>query len=158
MQLPVGDIAAGHPYQLRRWPVTGNQLYKVAVFADNDDWAAWKIAASLVSRSPNVRNENASKLNSCRKRRRKLCVNPGFHAASRTISDLRAANCRHSRMSLTRIRIPRMQGCPPHFPGSIVMRSSRLGSWTGLLYRFNSGGLCCASQYKSNSLLAITFA
>ena len=37
LQLPVGDVAAGHPYQLRGWPVTGDQFYKVAVFADNDD-------------------------------------------------------------------------------------------------------------------------
>jgi len=37
LQPAVGDIAAGHPYQLRGRPVTGNQLYKIAVFADNDD-------------------------------------------------------------------------------------------------------------------------
>ena len=37
LQLSVGDIAAGHPYQLRGWPVSGDQFYKVTVFADKDD-------------------------------------------------------------------------------------------------------------------------
>src|SRR5918994_1240397 len=34
---------------------------------------------------------------------------------------------RRSSTSTTRIRVPRMQGCPPHCCGSIVMRSASVG-------------------------------
>ena len=37
LQLTIGDVAASHPYQLGRRPVTGDQFYEVAVFADNND-------------------------------------------------------------------------------------------------------------------------
>ncbi len=35
-----------------------------------------------------------------------------------------------SRISTARIRIPRTQGCPPHFPGSDVIRESSFSSWS----------------------------
>lgn len=37
LQPSVGDVAAGHPYQLWGCPISGDKFYKIAVFADNDD-------------------------------------------------------------------------------------------------------------------------
>ena len=157
LQLSVGNIAAGYPYQLRGWPVSGDQLYKIAVFADNYDTLLLgclkycSISSVTQSQCPQRKRFNMKLFDKpCCKQRRELSVNPEFHAASRTMSDLRAANCRQarmssrsrsgksvrislistpspsiSRMSLTRIRMPRMQGRTPHLPGSMVIRSSR---------------------------------
>src|ERR671911_57339 len=45
---------------------------------------------------------------------------------ARTSSGVRPF-ARRSRTSTTRIRVPRMQGCPPYCCGSIVMRSASVG-------------------------------
>jgi len=49
-------------------------------------------------------------------------------------------------MSVTRIRLPRMQGCPPHLPGSTVIRSS---SFMVLSY-FNSHRTTSGKRFFDN--------
>ena len=93
---------------------------------------------------------------------RKLRINPEDHATRRSRSVRRAAKCRHARMSsasrsgksasrvawstpcasisstsLTRMRMPLIQGLPPHCSGFHVIRESRCSD-IGLL----SAGLC----------------
>src|SRR6202035_4872834 len=49
------------------------------------------------------------------------CVRPGYSASS-SVSAIPDAN--RSRISDTQMRVPLMQGLPPHIRGSIEMRSS----------------------------------
>ena len=97
---------------------------------------------------------------------RQLRVEPEGHATSRAWVDRRAANSRHAWMSsdsrsgksvrisvsgalcasisstsTTRMRMPRIQACPPHWAGLEVMRASSLESWSAVMtHAFRYGG------------------